>query len=526
MKQSIHICKLVSILFLAFILLAIPCMGQKTDLQKENIKGHVLSVTGTEYNFAFKFGEYERGNAKVTSHKFFDENGMIYKKSGYDRDVTYYTYTEGNKPLSIITYSPQSVKYNRFESTIDSKSRIVEYEYNNGILQEYNEYTGRFTGADFSRHLWRKGKYSYDSGKIIVNIYEGNGSQFCRKIITTSGNSKTVLNLWGNTVDKEEYLYNSSGLLIQSEQSDSVLGRGFISRGKIKYKYEANDDLIRETHGEAVYVFKYEYDSHHNWVVRKKFLCPANKDTEMISWVERNIQYADSQEEILDSRKSILAKDSLLLHSEEKWWKQKVDSIQRVDSINEVDLARLNFQRRLSHIYEQYHENIPPSKTIKNILISEDKSFTFVLEDGSKMSPMTFQYRMNLDSRDFRLNLKRNFVAYYTKSKDYAILVPMNGFMEGQPLLIHFINGGPYSDYPYIISYRVYSKIRKNLKKLEEIAAKMELRETSLDESLKLFDEGVKLVGECMKKLDECSAKVTELSGKLEKLRTIEGSGE
>ena len=94
MKQSIRICKLVSILFLAFILLAIPCMGQKTDLQKENIKGYVTSVTETEYNFAFKFGEYERGNAKITSRKFFDENGMIYKKSGYDRDVIYYTYTD------------------------------------------------------------------------------------------------------------------------------------------------------------------------------------------------------------------------------------------------------------------------------------------------------------------------------------------------------------------------------------------------------------------------------------------------
>lgn len=457
MEQSIRICKLVSILFLAFILLAIPCMGQKTDLQKENIKGYVTSVTETEYNFAFKFGEYERGNAKVTSHKFFDGNGMIYKKSGYDRDVIYYTYTEGNKPLSIITYSPQSGKYN--------KSKIVEYEYNNGILQEYNEYRRRVTGI--SLHLWWKCKYSYDSGKTIVNIYKGNGRQFGRKIITTSGNSKTVLNLWEATADKEEYLYDSSGLLIQSEQSDSVIG-GIISRGKIKYEYDANDDLIRETHGVLVYVFKYEYDSHHNWVVRKKFLCPANKDAEMISWVERNIQYADSQEEILDLRKSVLAKDSLLLHSDEKRVEAESNSIQRTDSINEIDLDRLNFQKRLSHIYEQYYENILPSKTIKNILISEDKSFTFVLEDGSKTSPMTFQYRMNLDSRDFRLNLKRNFVAYYTKSKDYVILVTLkNGFMEGQPLLIHLINGGPYSDNPYIISYVIYSNIRKDLEKLE-----------------------------------------------------------
>ncbi len=352
MKQSIRICKLVSILFLAFILLAIPCMGQKTDLQKENIKGYVTSVTETEYNFAFRFGEYERGNAKVTSHKFFDENGMIYKKSGYQiYDIVYYTYVEGNKPLSIITYSPQSVKYKRFESSVLGKDKIKEFEYNNGVLQEYNEYAVSYTNdGDYSRRLWRKYKYSYDSGKTIVNMYKSDGSQFCRKIITTSGNSKMVLNLWGATADKEEYLYDSSGLLIQSEQSDSVIG-GIISRGKIKYEYDANDDLVREIHGDVVYVFKYEYDSHHNWVVKKKFLCPPNKDAKMVLWVERNIQYADFQGEVFDLRKSVLAKDSLSRYSQRERWKQAVDSIQRLDSIAKIPKPRKKIRSSVPTIF-------------------------------------------------------------------------------------------------------------------------------------------------------------------------------
>ena len=63
----------------------------------------------------------------------------------------------------------------------------------------------------------------------------------------------------------------------------------------------------------------------------------------------------------------------------------------------------------------------------------------------------------------------------------------------------------------------------QNLKKLELIADKMEDKDTSLDEGLKLFDEGVKLAEECMKKLEESSGKVTELSERLEKLRVSDG---
>lgn len=51
------------------------------------------------------------------------------------------------------------------------------------------------------------------------------------------------------------------------------------------------------------------------------------------------------------------------------------------------------------------------------------------------------------------------------------------------------------------------------LSRLEEIVAKMESGELSLDDSLKLFEEGVKLSRDCNKELSEAEQKVQQLVG-------------
>jgi exodeoxyribonuclease VII small subunit len=48
----------------------------------------------------------------------------------------------------------------------------------------------------------------------------------------------------------------------------------------------------------------------------------------------------------------------------------------------------------------------------------------------------------------------------------------------------------------------------KNLKRLEEIVAKLEDGELQLEESLKLFEEGVKISRACNTKLGEAEEKV------------------
>ncbi len=54
----------------------------------------------------------------------------------------------------------------------------------------------------------------------------------------------------------------------------------------------------------------------------------------------------------------------------------------------------------------------------------------------------------------------------------------------------------------------------ESIKKLEEIAQKLERGETSLDESLKLFEEGVKILKACNEEIDNAEQKVNVLLSK------------
>lgn len=49
------------------------------------------------------------------------------------------------------------------------------------------------------------------------------------------------------------------------------------------------------------------------------------------------------------------------------------------------------------------------------------------------------------------------------------------------------------------------------MEKLEQIVAKLESGEATLDESLKLFEEGAKLAAFCSKALDTAEQKITTL---------------
>ena len=56
------------------------------------------------------------------------------------------------------------------------------------------------------------------------------------------------------------------------------------------------------------------------------------------------------------------------------------------------------------------------------------------------------------------------------------------------------------------------NNLEKDLKRLEEIVAKMESEEVSLDDSMKLFEEGIKLSRQCSERLDVAERKVEILT--------------
>ena len=55
------------------------------------------------------------------------------------------------------------------------------------------------------------------------------------------------------------------------------------------------------------------------------------------------------------------------------------------------------------------------------------------------------------------------------------------------------------------------ASFESNIKKLEEIVAKLEAGDIGLDESLKLFEQGIKLSDACLKQLDESENKMKVL---------------
>lgn len=65
-------------------------------------------------------------------------------------------------------------------------------------------------------------------------------------------------------------------------------------------------------------------------------------------------------------------------------------------------------------------------------------------------------------------------------------------------------------------------EFEKVLQELEEIAKKMEDKNTTLDESLALFDQGVKKSGECIKVLNESKGKAELLIKQLDEITKAE----
>lgn len=65
-------------------------------------------------------------------------------------------------------------------------------------------------------------------------------------------------------------------------------------------------------------------------------------------------------------------------------------------------------------------------------------------------------------------------------------------------------------------------EFEKVLKDLEDIAKKMEDKDTTLDESLELFEKGVKKSSECIKTLNESKGKAELLMKELDSITKLE----
>jgi len=64
-------------------------------------------------------------------------------------------------------------------------------------------------------------------------------------------------------------------------------------------------------------------------------------------------------------------------------------------------------------------------------------------------------------------------------------------------------------------------KFEESLKELEEIVAKMEKGELTIDESIKEFTKGIELCKTCTKELEEAQGKITILQKEMESIKEV-----
>lgn len=64
------------------------------------------------------------------------------------------------------------------------------------------------------------------------------------------------------------------------------------------------------------------------------------------------------------------------------------------------------------------------------------------------------------------------------------------------------------------------TSFEKSVQELDDIVAKMESGDLSLDESLELFEKGIKLTRSCQKTLDEAEKKIEKLMARVDNNET------
>lgn len=115
-------------------------------LKTEQLRGRVLLVKTTTYEFVEKFGETERGDHKGSTGIFFDAKGYAIKT------FSFYNQNEGPRDTSKLT--------------------TYTYGFNESdLLREINEYDG------YKRLNYKtKFKYSPEGKPVEKNVYHGDGS--------------------------------------------------------------------------------------------------------------------------------------------------------------------------------------------------------------------------------------------------------------------------------------------------------------------------------------------------------------
>lgn len=422
--------------------LALCAIAQRSDLQKENIKGKVISVTEREYNFESKFGENIKLNSNKSTQTFYDEYGNIFKIITNEGDIIHYIYDSNRKIIANITLKDKPIEdlETKAQGMTRDTIQITKFLYaKNGKLVEENTYKYEYNNLRSKKIvLSSKAKHSYSSNEEIIDTYNEHGELSAKTIIARKGN-KIGENTGGFYTVKE---YNLKNQLIN--EMFYIGANNGSAASQSTYHYNSHGDIHQiynkiEAFGQnhtTADIYKYKYDSHLNWTCRKIF-----ENEKMTKWTERIYMYVNTASELAAAHQSNLQKEQMEVEQMQQLFSQKIDSIkQKLQKEKEEKLKAQIIQDSIinknhkfndliqtvfdAHVVRQYslgsnrYKIINYTETIKKAFI-KDHAVIFILKDNTELPAITFSTKSEISpSKDLG-----KCTLSYTKDKIYILML-------------------------------------------------------------------------------------------------------
>lgn len=270
------------------VLISSFCFSQKTDLQIENLKGKIKTMSSSNYDVNIVEGQYKKGAKKNES--FFD-----------DIIITDYD-TIGNKISETYIKTDNSVR------------EILTFKYNQKHLL-----------VEITKDKFGKEKFEYNEQNRLINHYDYDKNERIKNFTSYlyDKNGNLIEKRYANYISK--HFYNPNKLLIRLEKYDTdeismaeILKSKIVSNNYFEYKYDTENRIseefeISKNHrneqsymydnfgnilAEFIYIDKKSDGSSYRSIIRKYIY----KYDEKGNWISR-IQIVDKEPRSLDERK-------------------------------------------------------------------------------------------------------------------------------------------------------------------------------------------------------------------------------
>ena len=223
----------------------------KNDLEKENLKGDIVSVKKSNYKVTEKFGEPVKGEMDCID---LDVCSVLTKYNDFGNEIEFSEYASyGDSFITKIKYNEKNQKIEQNRYTPVEGKRVMQfklkYDLNGNCIEE-----------------------SSDAGYLVKREYDEHNNlkkEFIKDWQTKEFNETT-------------FFYNEKNEIITEKYSQGKTEYTYYDDGNIKdlIFYDKDDKEVNRGS------YKYIYDQHKNWTAQI-----AYQNGEPIAYVERIIEY-------------------------------------------------------------------------------------------------------------------------------------------------------------------------------------------------------------------------------------------